>query len=258
MSEPEETFSIRVLVEPIDHPAALGAVHMGLVMYAGDKPMMAFQGVAVDRETGQYQAVAIDPVANTLRAFAFAGRVFGGKDSHVQNGLTGSEDNMEITIYEGAANDVIEKMLHGMEAAVYMNSQNLPYVVADLVQSSQNSNSVLRTFVEAMGIEYSEELESLFAPGDGRILIPVDWEPKIQIPDNFDELSAEEQSEFMRTLTAEVLSVSQQLNKDRVIQGVMDDPVPTRTDADSLYYDREPIYAPQGNNDPGPNLDFDR
>ncbi len=256
MADP--VFQIRVLVEPLDHPAALGAAHTGIVIYADDEPIMAFQGVAVDRENGQWQAVAIDPMENTLRAFVIPGDVFGGSDK-IAGGITGNEDNYEIVVFEGSAEEVLVKMLNGMEAAAFMNDQNLPYVVADIVQSSQNSNSVMRTFLEAMDIEYSDEVESVFAPGDGRILIPLEWEARINLPENFNELTPDQQNEIMQEWIEVMQEVGPKLAPNAVAEQATTDPAPEKSDADSLYYDRAPIYAPaDGGGGVAPGMGFER
>lgn len=218
-----DQYSIHVVGVDLDHPLTFGAVHNAVVFRDPEgEAIFTIQGIAVNRETGEAQSFAIDPQANTLRAFAHDKEVL----------LTDGEPATDIMIFEGSAIEVGEKLLQMLEAADFMNDQNLAYVFADIVQDSQNSNSVVRTLVEAAGLEYTPELESVFAPGDGRILLPNGWEPSVSIEGMEAEgLTAVEVNQRIRTIVSE-------MEQHKIIEQAKQDPAPEATDADSLYYYR--------------------
>lgn len=144
--------------------------------------------------------------------------------------LTEGEPSTDVMIFQGDALEVAEKLLQMLEAADFINDQNLAYVFADIVQDSQNSNSVVRTLVEAAGLEYTPELESVFAPGDGRILLPEGWESSVSI-EKLEALTASEIAEKIGTLMSE-------MSAPNIIKQAKQDPAPEASDADSLYYHR--------------------
>ena len=231
-------WSIKVLSEPIDHPLAFGAVHNGIIVFKDDEPYLSFQGVAVDRDTGQIQAYALDPMQNTLRVFALTNRTTSDGIRTVDQGLINSPDSVMTEVFSGNEIEGTEKIMQLLETAKFINDQNLPYVIGDIIQSSQNSNSVARTLLEGAGIEYPEELEQMFAPGDGRILLPENWQSRFRFahldPDNL----TEEQTKELTGLLHSLPEYFEILDPRNVSDQAVTDPRPERRDADSLYFHR--------------------
>ncbi len=225
--ESSQNWSIRALSVELEHPLALGAVHNVVAIY-NDKqqPVLVLQGFAVDRHTGKIEDFSVDAQNSTLRAVVTDGK-----------NLDQLETVSDVLLFEGGQPEIMEKAFHMMEAAEFINKQNLPYVFADVVQASQNSNSVFRTFIESAGLEYTEELENLFAPGDGRILLPENWEPSVQFATLDPDTVTKEQ---VQKIEERILEIIDNLKRQNVVEQVIEDPAPEAMDADSLYFDRAP------------------
>ena len=170
-----ETCKIEALSEPLDSPLALGAVHNEILMTCGEA-IIGIGGFAFNRDTGEPSAFTMDSENHALKA-----RILLYSPELLEERIDNGKRSNRITLFEGTRAEVFQKFGQMAEAANFINYQNLPYVFADIIQASQNSNSVFRTMVEAAGIKYGPELEGLFAPGDGRILLPKDWESSYDI-----------------------------------------------------------------------------
>lgn len=118
-------------------------------------------GVALDRTTGE--------VANIGN---------GGNYLYVSKNYRGLDgaDMMVTEIFSGSYEDVVRYYLIALDAAYFINQQNLRYQLMGVFEEGQNSNSVARTIAEeALGFEAPERHSIFVTPGNDRSLLPKGW-----------------------------------------------------------------------------------
>ncbi len=80
---------------------------------------------------------------------------------------------LETEIFRGSVHAYLEKMAAAVKALHFINAQNLNARIEDI--NSDSPNSIARTLVEAMQLDYPEHLLHFWAPGHERILLPHNW-----------------------------------------------------------------------------------
>ncbi len=213
--KPEVTITLRSY--DIDK---FGAHHNAVSVYFGEEEAFTIHGMAVNREKGGVEAVGDND--DTLRALIIPGN---------RNDLFDMPINGEHTIFEGTAEEAAPIMLAAFDAVKYINDQNLNYDPFEVFGTSQNSNSVAHTIVEAMEQKFPEESEKYWAPGHDRILLPEDWKSIYLMESTSDEIKTQ-------ALQRPAL---EKIDPIHVLQQAMDDPIPNRH---NIFYDREEPFAP--------------
>lgn len=157
---------------------ALGfvAVHNEIVFYEDGKPSIAFNGNAHDRRTGELETFTLGS-NHTLR-------ISSGNQTYEDFGMkkVGS-----VSLGKPDLEGVVEKLGNIVKAADWINSKNFDYSALGVVgQEAQNSNSAATALVTAMGYDYPEEAQKLWAPGAQRALLPFGWKAEEYYDDTFD------------------------------------------------------------------------
>lgn len=170
-----DVYEIRLNSYRILDALAVTAVHNEVAFYKNGKPILAFNGNAHSRENGSLSAFAISP-DHTLRVCAT------DKDL---NELGGNKANLLKSVKLGELDEDLWR--HKIDLAVkvsrFINANDIDYIVLGNTENeAQNSNSVARSLVAALGYEYpSKELENLWAPGDKRNLLPDSFDRRIPV-----------------------------------------------------------------------------
>jgi len=128
-----------------------------------------FNGQAFDRKTGKGMTTALNPLTNTLRVSIENGAAY-MRRSHADR-----YKPEEAQIFSGSQAEVEARLGKMTQAGHYINDQNLSYVPFGILRHGQNSNSVVRTLVEAAGLSYPQKIRDLFTPGENRTLLPQNW-----------------------------------------------------------------------------------
>ena len=89
------------------------------------------------------------------------------------NGLDGA-DRMVTEIFSGSYEDVMRYYLIALDAAHFINQQNLRYQLG-IFEKGQNSNSVADSLLQALGFNMPERHNIFIIPGHGRLLLPKGW-----------------------------------------------------------------------------------
>lgn len=145
-------------------------VHHEIAVKLDGQPVMALNGNPHARETGEMKQISLHG-RDTLRVSV---------TDRTYEDLSAMDKVSEISLYKTHdPHDAAEKIVRGMEAADYINQNNVDYVIMDLEQPGQNSNSAARTIVHGMGLDYPEEAKELWAPGDERILLPENHQSRL-------------------------------------------------------------------------------
>lgn len=177
----KDVYEIRLNSYRILGALGVSAVHNEVAFYKNGKPILAFNGNAHSRENGSLSAFAISP-DHTLRVSATQ------KDL---NELGGNKANLLKSVKLGELDE--DLWIHKIDLAVkvsrFINANDIDYIVLGNAENeAQNSNSVARSLVAALGYEYpSKELENLWAPGDKRNLLPDNLD--LHIPVGFSSLN---------------------------------------------------------------------
>lgn len=225
--EPESTpeFSINLVSTDLDMPF-LGSPNHNYISIrdSSGEEIFAIHGLAVDRETGAILSVGDND--DTLRAVITSPEFFDIHDTYDKDG--------EHVLFTGSEEEVLRRVLPALDAVAFINNQNLIYDKFQLGGTSQNSNSVAHTMVEAMGFEFPEEIERYWAPGHDRIILPEDWSSPYADP----SLSSDDV--FFRFFDlAEVVAPGDTLRQ------ATEDPIPP-SDRDKFFDRAEPFvpYSP--------------
>lgn len=177
----KDVYEIRLNSYRILGALRVTAVHNEVAFYKNGKPILAFNGNAHSRENGSLSAFAISP-DHTLRVSATQ------KDLNEQ---AGNKANLLKSVKLGELDK--DLWIHKIDLAVkvsrFINANDIDYIVLGNAENeAQNSNSVARSLVAALGYEYpSKELENLWAPGDKRNLLPDNLD--LHIPVGFSSLN---------------------------------------------------------------------
>lgn len=216
-----DKFTISILSEDI--PYIPEAVHNAILIRKNGEPFALFNGQAHSRETGE-PINFTDDSTNTLRV-----RVLDAKE-RLEQYEEHEINTTETVLWEGPEAEGNLMIANMAEAALYMNSQNLPYVLVDPFSMGQNSNSVARTLVEAAGLEYPYEVELMWAPGDQRVLLPSDWDTEF--------------SQRGRAFSFDVSDLYGELYVQTQFERIKSDPPRTDMDAQSLYFNPDKPFNP--------------
>ncbi|MGH1375273.1 MAG: hypothetical protein ACRBCK_02900 [Alphaproteobacteria bacterium] len=188
---------------------------------ANNNEILAIHGLAVNRETGT--PVDVGDEKDTLRVMMM------GPDTSI---VGDSPINGDHVIFQGNPLETMQKFLAIADAAHFINSQNLAYDPYELIGVGQNSNSVAHSLVVAMGEEFPEESERLWAPGHDRILLPTDWTSFYA--DN--ELSTGNTMKVLYGVAANELQIQ------NVIAKAIEDEAPDPKS--DIYFDRDEPFVP--------------
>lgn len=143
-------------------------VHHEIVFRNPDGYEIAFNGNPHDRESGYRQGISLHG-RDTLRVMAEHGTM---EDRDFSNQFPAVGE--EIIHATQDPDEALVKMGKAMEAGRLINAQNMDYVIMDVFEPGQNSNSVVNTIVKAMGLEIPDEVREHWAPGIDRNLLPED------------------------------------------------------------------------------------
>lgn len=158
-------------------PLAGTAVHNEVVFMRNNEPLFAFNGDAYDRETGALRERSTSG-EDTLRVRVFQGTTladYAGEDYPLRS---------QTTVAEVSQEDFVRQLARATEAAHFINSQNLNYIIvgAPLVSGhlfdAQNSNSAANTLLTAAGLSVPANVRDQWAPGQNRVLLPENWKPQ--------------------------------------------------------------------------------
>lgn len=144
--------------------------HNTILIRDGDgKPQELLNGQAYDRDTGKGVTTALNPLTNTIRVSLENG------EAYMRRANADHYKPIETRAFTGSKEDVQNKLEQMVQAAHYLNDQNLSYVPFAVFRNGQNSNSVVRTLVEAAKIDYPQAVKDLFTPGENRTILPRNW-----------------------------------------------------------------------------------
>lgn len=79
----------------------------------------------------------------------------------------------EVELFRGSGEEYLRKMALAADTAKYINDRNLDFDPANMEGNSPNS--VARTIVDAMDLEFPVELEQFWIPGYQNSLVPQGW-----------------------------------------------------------------------------------
>ncbi|MCB9981652.1 MAG: hypothetical protein H6860_04555 [Rhodospirillales bacterium] len=165
-------WSIHVMSMELETPGP-NAHHNYLSFRGPDgKEQFAIHGLSIDRKTGDLATLS-NP-NSTLRVVAFEAK--SNQEFIEHHDIVG-----DSVLYAGGHKDFSRYEALAVDAGHFINRQNLNYTPID-IGTPQNSNSVAYTLVKAMGLEFPEDAERLWAPGHGRILLPRDWHSEYENP----------------------------------------------------------------------------
>ena|GEM_PF-2596135 len=175
-SPQEDKFEVRINSYQLADIFGKIAVHNEVAFYRNGEPLIAFNGNAHNKQTGELNTFAIQP-NHTLKVSA-------AKTTYEQQGLklVGSVSFGTLTREEFA-----EKLKVATTAANFINDNKLDYViVGGPYHEAQNSNSVATALLQSMDYKYPEkEFGHLWAPGSKRPLLPDDWSSQDMTQDDF-------------------------------------------------------------------------
>ncbi len=118
---------------------------------------LAFHGVGVPRNIDKSRAlrVILAPVQG--------------------DGLPSKSFNIvkDVCIFEGSAEQYLQKLACAGDAANFINQQNLTFNPED--ENGESPNSICHTLVTAMGLDMPDETQQFWAPGHERIILPTNW-----------------------------------------------------------------------------------
>jgi|GEM_PF-2939304 len=164
--------------ELIDPIITEPAVHNEIAFTCNGKTLLAFNGDAWDRDEGEMRFPSMSG-RDTLRVRATLGISL--EEGMAKQGLSEKFPLIsEATLFNGSQEEFAEHAIKALEAAEFINHQNIDYIIIGAFTPGQNSNSVAHTLTHAMGLEYPPEAENLWAPGHGRILLPNNWHSSIE------------------------------------------------------------------------------
>lgn len=147
----------------IDTPVTDPAVHNELTFYWPDgEVFQTINGHPFDRTTGEIDLGLGEN--KTLRVIQDSEKDY--------EALSGEAPISEMTLWEGGIVEFYDKVFRSREAASYINTQKLDYIMFDAFRAGQNSNSVAYSVARYAGLDYPPEAEALWAPGHGRYLLP--------------------------------------------------------------------------------------
>ena len=147
------------------------AVHFEFIFEGPNGFRKSFNGYPLFRDTGEH-APAGSPENKTLRVIADYTRFM--EDSYTDSRPL---PMASAVVFEGGLTEFADKLHRAAEAGAFINGQDLDYIVINPTGASpgQNSNSVIYTLANAMDLEIPPEMENLWAPGYGRLLLPEDF-----------------------------------------------------------------------------------
>lgn len=149
------------------------AVHHEIIFAKNGEPMLSFNGDAYNRQTGEIHFPSTSG-QDTLRVRAM-GVTIQDIDKEGEFPVVAN-----TVLFEGNEQEMLSKLGQAAEASSFINAQNMDYVIlGGPTFPGQNSNSVAYTLTHAMGLEVPPEVENLWAPGYGRLLLPNDWQSNI-------------------------------------------------------------------------------
>lgn len=187
----EDKFKITLRTyEVTDLPLVGKAGHNEIVFSVGDKDLVALNGDAYNRESGNLVFFSTSP-DGTLR-------VRGGPS--LKDYATDEFPLVkETTVFEGSKEEMIAMMAKAIEAAEFINKQNIDYLIVGAPVGSgvhfdaQNSNSVANTLLGAMGINNPSGQFDIWLPGKDRVLLASDYKFKTE------SMTHEERVQFIQS-----------------------------------------------------------
>lgn len=162
-----------------DVPLVGTAVHNEVVFMQNNQPLFAFNGDPYNRTTGDLIERSTSG-EDTLRVRVFHGTTlsdYAGERYPLRS---------QTTVAEVSRDDFVRHLARATEAAHYLNSQNLNYIIAGapLVSGhlfdAQNSNSAANTLVAATGLAVPAAVREQWAPGQNRVILPENWKPQTE------------------------------------------------------------------------------
>jgi len=79
----------------------------------------------------------------------------------------------EVELFRGSGEEYLRKMVCAADAAKYINDRNVNFDPENF--EGDGPNSVARTLVKAMDLEFPVELEQYWIPGYQHTLVPKEW-----------------------------------------------------------------------------------
>lgn len=166
---PQAEGEYRIVVNSIQliagTPLSKPIVHNELAFYQGNKLIVAFNGDPLSRTTGQPVHMSTsnaDTLRVTISDTATRGETMGRIYPQIYSG----------TVFQGGVKEFAEHLHQATNAAHSINNSNVDYVMASVIGTPQNSNSVVNSLLQAMDLPRPAGYSAIWAPGDGRSLLP--------------------------------------------------------------------------------------
>lgn len=118
---------------------------------------LAFHGVAVPRKVDGSRALRV--IMAPVQGDGLPSRHF-----RVVN---------ESCLFQGSAEQYLQKLACAGDAANFINQQNLTYNPED--ENGESPNSIAHTLIRAMELEMPQIAEQFWAPGHARVILPNNW-----------------------------------------------------------------------------------
>jgi len=178
-NDPNEEWEIRVRAYNL--PGAANAKHLALSLHGPDGHLIQeLNGMSVHRTTKKFGTAEVFEENDTIQVISsytpfnqgfFDQGLFGPAVG--ASPVSDHELDKESVLFKGTYEEVMAKLILAQRAALIINLRNMDYVATGgLLTPGQNSNSVISTLVQSMGLKMPEDIASLWAPGSGRTLLP--------------------------------------------------------------------------------------
>lgn len=231
--------------EIFDTPLTNPAIHFEIAFVKPSGEVFnVINGHPFDQKTGEI-TTGLDVIINDKLLKV----IIGSENSFAK--LLGASATNKFALWEGNTAEFYEKSFRGHEAGAIINKQEVPYIIAGLFNTGQNSGSSAFTIVKAMGLNWPAEAEKLWGPGTGRNLLPDDFQSYFDVfpvtPENFAEFLPRQSTDTRQGIhhfyTSRILNP---LN----VQGISRDIQERGSAFDSLaptqFYDTQNAKTPDG------------
>lgn len=206
-------------------PLSKPVVHNEIVFIVDGRVVAAFNGDPYNRETGGIPARSYSN-QDTLRVSVKLNA--GTLENDPRNGAPLLATGVAFT---GSREEILEKLGVATDAAHAINDSNIDYIMASIGSSPQNSNSVAATLLQSMGLNSPASLAGVWAPGEGRSLLPADFSS------NFEGISQRD-PDWARITSSEAQDLHaklKELDEEKVRKKVVNDPNPHAADCHTDY-----------------------